>query len=172
YEGYQDEKGVAEGSQTETYFKLTAFSDKHDFRGVPLILESGKKMDRTTTEVVVTFKPSTSPFINAPLKPQNKLRYQLLPEEKISMCFLSKRPGFEYDVKEHELGFDYRKAYLDEVFVNDYEALLSDIIRGDQTLFVSTSEIMSEWAFIEPIINVWHHEGKPELVKYEKDVNS
>ncbi|MBP9691336.1 glucose-6-phosphate dehydrogenase (NADP(+)), partial [Candidatus Woesebacteria bacterium] len=78
YEGYQDEKGVAEGSQTETYFKLTAFSDKHDFRGVPLILESGKKMDRTTTEVVVTFKPSTSPFINAPLKPQNKLRYQLL----------------------------------------------------------------------------------------------
>ncbi len=169
YKGYRQERGVIEHSNTETYFKITAFSDKHDFRGIPLIIESGKSMDRTCTEVVVTFKPSTSPFNKDRNVPHNMLQYQLLPKEKISMCFLSKQPGFEYVLQAHELGFDYHQAYKEDLFVNDYEALLYDIVRGDQTLFVSTNEIMSEWAFIEPIINEWHHKNNPELTFYEKE---
>jgi glucose-6-phosphate 1-dehydrogenase len=167
YKGYKEEKGVDAKSSTETYFKIKAFSDKHDFRGVPLYIESGKAMDQNLTEVIVTFKPSTSPFIKEKNAPHNVLHYRILPEEKITMCFLAKSPGFEYIVKEHELGFDYRMAYDESLFVDDYEALLYDIIKGDQTLFVSTEEIISEWQFIEPIVDVWE-QGRPKLFSYEK----
>ena len=166
YQGYRKEKGVSQKSNMETYFKIKVLSDKHDFRGVPLYIESGKCMKQDLIEVVVTFKPSTSPFINVKRAPQNVLHYQLRPEEKITMCFLAKKPGFEYIVKEHELGFDYRQAYDNKDFVDDYEALLFDIIKGDQTLFVSTQEIITQWEFIEPIIDTWK-QGVPKLNNYK-----
>lgn len=170
YEGYREEKGIEESSNTETYFKIKVASAKHDFRGVPLYIESGKAMKESMTEVIVTFKPSTSPFIDATDSTQNVLHYQIIPEEKITMCFLAKKPGFDFIVKEHELGFDYRKAYDQSLFVDDYEALLYDIIKGDQTLFVSTEEIISQWKFIEPIVKNWEN-GTPELIMYKKGIH-
>ncbi len=167
YEGYTAERGVEAQSQTETYFKIKAYSDKPDFRGVPLYIESGKAMKQNLTEVFVTFKPSTSPFIKEKIAPHNVLHYQIIPEEKISMNFLAKMPGFEFVVQEHELGFHYRQAYSGDLFVDDYEALLYDIVRGDQTLFVSTEEIISQWQFIEPIVNEWE-KGTPPLLNYPK----
>lgn len=167
YKGYKEERGVADTSKTETYFKIKVFSEKPDFRGVPLYIESGKAMKQNLTEVIVTFKPSTSPFINVKTEPHNVLHYQIIPEEKISMCFLAKRPGFEYKVQEHELGFNYRQAYDESLFVDDYEALLYDIVKGDQTLFVSTEEIISQWQFIEPIVEQWE-KGMPKLFSYSK----
>jgi len=95
------------------------------------------------------------------------VHYQLQPDEKITMNFLAKQPGFAFHVKEHELGFDYREAYHHSVFVDDYEALLYDIIKGDQTLFVSTDEILSQWKFIEPIVEQWE-QGNPPLQFYKK----
>src|SRR3989344_1196118 len=166
YLGYRSEKGVDPKSNTETHFKMKISSDKHDFRGVPLYIESGKCMEHDLIEVVITFKPSTSPFINVKRAPQNVLHYQLRPEEKIKMCFLAKKPGFEYIVKEHELGFDYHQAYDHKDFVDDCEALLFDIIKGDQTLFVSTQEIITQWEFIEPIIDTWK-QGVPKLNNYK-----
>jgi glucose-6-phosphate 1-dehydrogenase len=73
YNGYLDEEGVHSDSATETYFKIKATSTKHDFRGVPLYIESGKAMKEDLIEVVVTFKPSTSPFINTTKPPNNTI---------------------------------------------------------------------------------------------------
>lgn len=168
FERYRDVKGVATDSMTETYFKIKAFSNKKDFEGVPIYLESGKAQGQDLIEVVVTFKESQFCLYSVPGTQKNTLHYHLRPEEKITMNFLAKKPGFTYEVKEHSLGFNYHDAYLDEEFVDDYEALLYDIVRGDQTLFVSTHEIMSEWKFIEPIVAAWHNTGKPKLITYKK----
>ncbi len=168
FEGYRDVKGVAPQSKTETYFKIKAFSNKKDFEGVPIYLESGKAQGCDLTEVVVTFKESPFCLYSVPGTQKNTLHYHLRPEEKISMNFLAKKPGFTYEVKQHSLGFNYHDAYTDEEFVDDYEALLYDIVRGDQTLFVSTKEIMSEWEFIEPIVTAWQKTRKPRLITYPK----
>ena len=53
YDGYRVEEGVEHESQTETYFKIKAFSSKHDFRGIPLYIESGKAMNEELIEVSV-----------------------------------------------------------------------------------------------------------------------
>ena len=84
------------------------------------------------------------------------------------MKFFAKKPGYKVEIAEHELGFDYKKAYSKDLFVDDYESLLFDIIHGDQTIFVSTKEILSEWRFIEPILKVWHEKNKPEMKSYLK----
>lgn len=166
YKGYTSEKGVDPHSETETYFHIEASSSLQEFEGVPLILESGKAQREPCIEVVVSFKESDLSLYAFPGKQRNKLHYHLKPDEKISMRFLAKKPGFESKVEQHELGFDYHAAYDAEDFVDDYEGLLYDIIKGDQTLFVSTEEIISEWKFIEPIIKTWHEEKKPELEIY------
>lgn len=168
YEGYRQEKGVSPDSNTETYFSIQATTSIPQFEGVPLILESGKALDQDLTEVVVTFKHTGTTLYDKKSAPKNILHYYLRPDESISMRFLAKKPGFKYELEEHSLGFDYHAAYEKSAFVDDYEALMYDIIKGDQTLFVSTKEILSQWQFIEPIVNVWE-KGKPPLQFYNKN---
>ncbi|MFA9288727.1 MAG: glucose-6-phosphate dehydrogenase [Weeksellaceae bacterium] len=166
YDGYLQEKGVAAESQTETYFKILTYSNLETFADVPLYLESGKAMAEDLIEVKVTFKQQMPLTSTQDEIMQNSLHYHLKPDEKISMRFLAKKPGFAFELKEQELGFNYRQAYQKSEFVDDYEALLFDIIKGDQTLFVSTDEIMREWEFIQPIVETWQ-QGKPELFTYK-----
>ena len=171
YNGYRQETGVHPKSQTETYFRIEARSDLPDFDGVPLILESGKALECEMIEVIVTFKETPLSLYGIEGAQKNTLHYHIRPDEKITMKFFAKKPGFSYETAEHELGFDYNEAYRKELFVDDYESLLFDIIRGDQTLFVSTQEILSEWQFIEPIIKTWRDQNMPKLIEYEKGKN-
>lgn len=168
YKGYTHEKGVDSSSQTETYFRIEARSNLSDFEGVPLILESGKAQKNDLIEVIITFKETSLCLYEVEGEQKNTLHYYIRPDEKITMKFFAKKPGFTTDIAEHELGFNYKKAYNKDLFIDDYESLLFDIIRGDQTLFVSTQEILSEWRFIEPIVKIWYEKQKPELRIYEK----
>ncbi len=36
-----------------------------------------------------------------------------------------------------------------------YERLLTDVIRGDQTLFMRRDEVEAAWSFIDPIVEGW-----------------
>jgi glucose-6-phosphate 1-dehydrogenase len=56
YDGYQNESGVAENSQTETYFKLILQSDDPRWRGIPLTLEGGKAMRDKKTTIEISFR--------------------------------------------------------------------------------------------------------------------
>ena len=56
YRGYRDEDGVAPDSNVETYAALRLDIDSWRWAGVPFYLRSGKCLDATVTEVVVTLK--------------------------------------------------------------------------------------------------------------------
>ena len=81
------------------------------------------------------------------------------------MSILVKKPGHDFTLQKQDFMFDYKQAYKEEEFVDAYEKLLLDMIRGDQTLFVTTKEIFDEWLFVEPILKVWS-QNKPSLFKY------
>ena len=168
YEGYKSEKGVFDNSKTETWFRIEARSNLPDFEGVPLVLESGKSRECDKTEVVVTFRETPLCLYEIENEQKNTFHYHIRPDEKITMKFFAKKPGYKTEIAEHELGFDYKKAYSKDLFVDDYESLLFDIIHGDQTIFVSTKEILSEWRFIEPILKSWYENNKPEMKSYLK----
>lgn len=161
YEGYKSIEGVSENSQTETYFRLqTSIASSH-WRGVPITLECGKALDTSSVEVIVTFRHQT-PCLCPPGKHYtNTLRYRIQPEEGISMSFWAKKPGQEMVIEQKDFTFDYRQAFEGKEFVNAYAKLLLDAIAGDQTLFVSTDEIMASWRFIDPIIEAWNKGAAP-----------
>lgn len=167
YEGYADEDGVSKKSQTETYFKIKTYINNSRWMGVPMYLESGKAMHTSRLEVVVTFKKQDELMHQQGAKDyRNVLRYQIQPQEKITTSFLIKKPGHDYILQQQNFEFDYKEVYEREEFIEAYEKLLLDMIKGDQTLFVTTEEILQEWRFVEPILNVWK-EGKPTLFTYK-----
>ena len=158
YEGYAQEKGVAEKSQTETYFRIQTQIDTNRWKDVPIILESGKAMSEDRVEVTVLFRGN---------KHQNVLRYRIEPSEGIRISFWVKKPGPEMILEEKDFIFDYKEAFGEEQLADAYERLLLSVIQGDQTLFVSTDEIMAEWEFIDPILRAWQENVTP-LQIYQK----
>ncbi len=166
YEGYRAEKNVDPKSETETYFKVTASLASSRWKGVPIYLESGKRMKEKRAEVLITFK-HPSPCLCPPDRhTQNVLRYSIEPEEGIFLSFYVKRPGTELTIEEQDFSFDYGRAYDKELFIDPYEKLLLDTFVGSQMLFVSTDEIKASWKFIDAISGGWRRNKTP-LVSYK-----
>ncbi|MDD5110362.1 MAG: glucose-6-phosphate dehydrogenase [Patescibacteria group bacterium] len=167
YEGYRQEAGVANGSTTETYFRMKTFLQTPRWAGVPIYLASGKKRPEDKAIVSVTFKHPV-PCLCPPQSERhyrNVLKYQLQPQEGMAVSFWVKKPGPDMVLEERDFVFDYRSAFGREQFIEAYEKLILDAIAGDQTLFVSTREIMAGWRFTDPIARVWAS-GSPPLEIY------
>ncbi|MBI3620435.1 glucose-6-phosphate dehydrogenase, partial [Candidatus Roizmanbacteria bacterium] len=121
YVGYDRIEGVKKDSQTETYFKIKAHLDSPRWQGVPIFMESGKRMKKQLKEIMVTFKHVT-PCLCPPGKHyKNKVVFQLEPEERIQICFLSKKPGLEMEIEDRSLDFVYRSTVKRRQYVEEYE---------------------------------------------------
>jgi hypothetical protein len=107
---------------------------------------------------------------------KNRVVFALEPEEKITIHFWSKKPGFVTEMEERTfefllrdppsaLGGGGRRQYVEE-----YQKLLLDCIAGDQTLFVGTDEIRSMWKFVDPIVRLWKSGAVP-LKRYAPDTH-
>lgn len=162
YPGYQDQPGVRKNSSTETYFKISTVFSGGSLAGVPVILEAGKAMKKDLVEARVFFKQPPKCF-HQDSTCQNVLVYRVKPKETIFLTLLVKKPGLADRLSEAKMSFDYRANFDGADFASDYEKLLLDILVGDQTLFVSTDEVMAQWRFVEPIIKSWQ-KGKPGLI--------
>lgn len=165
YEGYEEEVGTR-GSLTETFFAMKIFLRHKKWEGVPIHLESGKKMKENKVEVHVTFRHTAPCLCPEGIHYKNTLHYQIQPHERISISFWVKKPGTEMKIEEKRFTFDYREAFKEEEFTQEYEKLLLSCIKGDQTLFVGTEEIMASWRFIDSITKAWQEHAMP-LEKYQ-----
>lgn len=173
YDGYRNIKGVAQDSTTETYFKARAFLSDPRWRGVPIFLESGKRLGNPMKEIEVIFKHPMPclcpPGITEHYK--NKLIIHWEPKEGITIRFWSKKPGLKMEIEERTFEFLFRNQAQKAQYTEEYEKLLLDCIAGDQTLFVSSEEIEATWKFIDPIISAWQ-KNKAPLKSYKPDTDS
>lgn len=167
YEGYENEKGVLPDSQTETYFRLKAFINNERWRGIPFYLESGKALNESKTEIVVTFKPPERCLCptEGVCEHRNALTFRIQPNEGITVRFWIKKPGLAPALQEKTLSFSYAQSPESERLPDAHERLFYDAIMGDQTLFASTDEVRAAWKFITPILEAW---GDTPLYRYEK----
>lgn len=178
YEGYSGIKGVLDNSKTETYFKTVAYLSSPRWEGVPIVMESGKRLIRKK-EIIVTFKHPSPCLCPAGIKEhyKNKVIFSLEPEESIKIQFWSKKPGLEFKMEEKTLKFLYRPMQEKTQYVEEYEKLLLDCITGNQLLFISTSEIKQMWKYIDPIIKEWQqdvitlHNYQPDTEFILKEAN-
>lgn len=143
-------------SKTETFVGLKAFVDNWRWKNVPFYLRTGKRMRKRYSEIVINFKevrhnifPSKEKLNN------NKLIIRLQPEERIELIQMTKIPGpGGYRYKPIALKLDYVDSF-EERFPEAYERLIIDVIRGNQTLFMSQDELIAAWTWIESITNNW-----------------
>ncbi len=168
HHGFRDIAGVAPDSETETYFRIRTHMSGPRWAGVPVMMESGKRMGPACKRIVVNFRHPLNCLCEGIDHPTNKIVFTLEPQDRIEIVFYTKRPGFERDVEERSFSFFLYERAEKAQYVEEYAKLLHDAFRGDQTLFVSTREVDCGWAFIDPIVEGWA-DGLAPLEFYEPD---
>lgn len=147
YDGYLQEKGIPEGSNTETFVALKAYINMQRWRNVPFYLITGKKMDHKSAYIEITFKESDFLFEKG-MPAKNKLRIEIFPREGIEIQFNGKAPGLQ----EYTMPMKLDYCHLCNVIGNTpeaYEKLISDVIHDDATLFTRWDEIEASWKVID-----------------------
>lgn len=94
YGEYRREKGVHPQSNTETYAELKLSINNFRWAGMPIYLRCGKALDRTGTEISVSFKPTPRVLFNEHGSiEQNMILFKIQPAEGIIINMSSKEPG-------------------------------------------------------------------------------
>ncbi|HEX4103865.1 MAG TPA: glucose-6-phosphate dehydrogenase [Candidatus Paceibacterota bacterium] len=186
YEGFRTIKGVDPHSSTETYFRVKGFLESARWEGVPIIMESGKRLGESLKEIEIVLRHETPCLCPPGRHVKNRIVIHIEPKEGISIAFHSKKPGHELAIEEKFLNFDFRggagggKGGSHTQYTEEYEKLLLDCIAGDQTLFVSSEEIAAMWRFVDPFVAAWqknlvplrHYAPDSRAIVAEADVAS
>lgn len=168
YKGYDEIKGVKNNSRTETYFKLITELDTPRWSGVPITIESGKRMKYVQKNIIVTFKHPKPCLCNVNEHSQNRVIFSFHPEQGITIEFLTRKPGFEPQIEKREFEFLLYKEKVHIQYVEEYAKLLVDCMNGERMWFCSKDEIDSMWNFVDPILDAWNENIVP-LHSYEKN---
>lgn len=154
--GYRSEKGVSPTSSTETFVAMKLFFNNWRWLHVPFYLRTGKCMPVRKTEIIVQFKKGPSSLFSE--KEHNVapdlLRISIQPEEGISLQFNAKIPGHSLQLGQVDMTFKY-SDYFGIKLQTGYETILYDCIKGDHLLFPQAEMIETEWALVQPILDVW-----------------
>ena len=152
YEGYRDEVNKPD-SNTETYARLELSIDNDQWRGVPVILETGKALEARRTSIKVCFRQREGSDGT-----QNMITFRIQPNEGITLHLQTKRPGIKDITDGADMDFDYAKSFSERQ-ASAYERVTVDAIRGDQTLFSSAAEVIRSWEIIENVLEQWSRGG-------------
>ena len=156
YDGYQLEaKNI--GSTVETFTSITLESDDPKWRGVPIVLTTGKALDKKFTGIRILYKKDES-------HEANELILRLQPDEGIELCLWAKQPGYDYKVEQHPLKFTFQEYYT--TLPEAYEQVLFNAINSDYSLFASSEEVLETWKIIDPIQKAWEMSAD-DLVTYK-----
>ncbi len=168
YDGYRREPHVAPDSATPTFAALRLFIDNARWQGVPFYLRTGKKLATRLTEIVIQFRDVSSCLFNDPevcrqLAP-NALVLRIQPNEAITLTVMVKAPGMRPDVHPVEMDFCYHCKY--GTAFEAYERLLINVLQGDQTLFVRSDAVETQWQIVEPLLRYWDTHPPTDFPNY------
>lgn len=169
YRGYRAEDRVAPDSRTDTFAAVRLKIDNWRWAGVPVIVRTGKRLDRKLTEVRIRFrKPPLELFRTVECQgdhcdisavKQNELVFRIQPDEAVFLRMSLKRPVLPFVVEAAEMNFSYAARWSDRPLPEAYERLLLDAVRGDSTLFARSDELEAAWSVLEPLLQ--RKEGMP-----------
>lgn len=148
YEGYHHEKGVPAGSQIETAFEVITSMSSGSLKGVPIMLEAGKKMSRAEALIEVAFKEVSGLPV--------RMTFRIQPNQDI---LIENRDG-SVDA------FDIPKTR------DAYGNVILAAIAGDARGFVGGEEIEALWSYADRVVACWskvpleiYSPAKPFLIK-------
>ena len=165
--GYRQEKGVKPDSTTETYAALRLLIDNWRWAGVPFYLQTGKRLAKRVSEIVIRFHRTPHMIFRRGLVSvdPNLLVIRIQPDEGISLIVEAKEPGPDLKISPVTLDFKYHEVFGGEP-PEAYERLLLDAIHGDATLYARGDWIEQAWRLTQPILDHWATTPGP-LPEYE-----
>lgn len=153
---YSDEEGVAPNSITETYASLKLYIDNWRWRGVPFYLRTGKRLAENSSVISIRFKKPPQHLFRKTHIEQVEANWIILgiqPNECLRIELQAKEPGLELET--HTLQLDASYNTEENLNLDAYEALLLDVIEGDNSLFLRYDEIRHAWDVIDPVLKAW-----------------
>ncbi|NLM35088.1 MAG: glucose-6-phosphate dehydrogenase [Clostridiales bacterium] len=152
---YREEDRVNPNSQTETFVAMKLYIENYRWAGVPFYIRSGKRMAEKTTEIIVQFKslPKILYTKETDLQP-NLLVIKVQPREGVMFQFNAKKPGAGNEIVPVQMDFCQNCSFGSNT-PEAYERLISDVIRGDTTLFTRWDEVEFSWKYVDDIIRIW-----------------
>lgn len=139
-------------STVETFVSLTLQSSDPTWQGVPIVLTTGKALDKKTTEIRITYKQCKEDEANT-------LTLRIQPDEGAELELWAKRPGYDSDVAKTSLGFTYARDVSVDALPEAYERVFMDAIRSDHSLFTTSDEVLETWRILEPVQQAWQMDG-------------
>ena len=150
YEGYLGERGVAAGSDTETFVALRAFVDNWRWAGVPFYLRTGKCLAEGRRMLTIAFREPPRRMFSiaggaAEAVKQDHLTFDLGDPGRISASFMAKVPGPAMELAQAQMTFRYEDSFCGARGLEAYERLIHDAMIGDRTLFTRADGIERLW---------------------------
>lgn len=142
YKGYKKEKGIQKGSKTETYIAAAFEINTPRWKGVPIYIRTGKAMGMKETRAIIEFKQENAPA--------NLIELQIAPVASVSMKVNVLKPGLEHEIDSADMHYCRGERFQKRPLA-DYERLIIDIIKGDQTRFAGSEEILAAWKAVTPL---------------------
>ena len=153
--GYLDELGNKD-SVVETYAALKLFIDNPRWQGVPFYIRTAKRLHEADTRIAIRFK-------KAPLQvneqDQNWLIIGIQPRECIKMEIQAKVPGL--DINTRTIQLDAANRLAEDDTVDAYEALLLNLMQGDNSNYLHISEAEAQWRLVDPVVKAWAADKSP-----------
>ncbi len=153
YKGYKAEVGSIT-SWVETFAALKLYSRDVKWQGVPIYIRTGKGLAAKQTCIAVEFKPKAEDHDHA-----NELVFYIQPDESIVVKLWVKKPGYDRTLQVAPMKFSYQQTFDSHGHPDAYERVLVDAIRGDNTLFATSDEVMSAWRILQPVLDAWGANG-------------
>lgn len=161
YSGYKQEVANPKSS-VETFVALKLFSRQTRWLNVPIYVRTGKGLAAKQTSITVEFKPKAKDHDYT-----NQLVFSIQPNESITVQLWAKKPGFDSELQSEPMQFSYKQAFDTHGHPDAYERVLVDSMRGDNTLFASSEEVMASWRILQPVLDYWVS-NTDDVVTYKK----
>ena len=153
--GYLEELGDA-SSVVETYAALKLFIDNPRWQGVPFYIRTAKRLHEADTRICIRFKPAPLQVNN---QDQNWLIIGIQPRECIKMEIEAKVPGL--DINTRTIQLDAANRLPEDDTVDAYEALLLNLMQGDNSNYLHISEAEAQWRLVDPVVKAWAADKSP-----------
>ena len=156
-QAYADSPGVDPSRGTETLAEVVVHISNDRWAGVPFILRSGKAMNRTRKEVLVTFRPVShlpAGFTGVTDLP-SRLRISFGPAE-IELELNVNGPENVFRLERTGLKGPTHMSHL-----TPYGEVIESVLDGDPLLSVRADIAEECWRIVDPVVRAWAADEVP-----------
>ncbi len=150
------DNSTTEKSVVETYAAMKLFIDNPRWQGVPFYIRTAKRLHEADTRIAIRFKKAPLQVNN---QDQNWLIIGIQPRECIKMEIQSKIPGL--DIKTRSIQLDAANRLPEDDTVDAYEALLLNLMQGDNSNYLHIAEAEAQWRLVDPVVKAWAADKTP-----------